>query len=80
MDKISFTFNGDGTESNPYKINSADNLRQLADAVNSGGVIENVNLTKVEISGRYDVGGLVGFNDECATVKNCTVSDTSLLN
>ena len=29
-------FGDDGTESNPYKINSADDLKQLADAVNRG--------------------------------------------
>ncbi|MBE8951555.1 MAG: hypothetical protein SR1Q7_00215 [Quinella sp. 1Q7] len=79
---ISYQFKGtfDGNNSAGYKIsnltvNTPDNNNVgLFGYVGKGGTIQNITLTDVNITGKNNVGGLLGDNE--GEVTNCTVSGT----
>jgi hypothetical protein len=69
------TFDGNGKTIDHLTITGNNNYVGLFGKI-YGGEVKNVNLTNVNISGNYDVGGVVGFNYN-GTVSGCTVSGDS---
>lgn len=84
-------FGGDGTESNPYKINFADDLQKLADAVNRGNDFAEkffVLTADIDLSGNWtpigyhiddgDKKPFRGTFDGCGhTINNLTIDKPS---
>ncbi|MBR2734177.1 MAG: hypothetical protein IKD80_08040, partial [Selenomonadaceae bacterium] len=70
----------DGNNSAGYKISNLtvntpdNNFVGLFGCVGTGGTIQNITLTDVNITGKNNVGGLLGDNE--GEVTNCTVSGT----
>jgi FlgD Ig-like domain/The GLUG motif len=74
-------YDGNGHKISNLKINrgSSDNV-SLFGFVNTGGVIKNLGVENVNITGRMEVGGLVGTAQN-ATISNCyTTGSLSSLN
>lgn len=70
--------NGNGYTISNLKIDSADsNNVGLFGSLSDGAVLQNINLSNVDVKGGNNVGGLVGYAEirgNRATVKNCTVT------
>ncbi len=47
-DALSFSFNGNGTSSDPFKIKTVQNLRELSDSVNNGNSCDNLYFLQEE--------------------------------
>ena len=63
------TYHGNNKNISNLKINTASDFQGLFGCLESGGVIKNIELENVDITGGNSVGGLVGENR--GTVLNC---------
>ena len=59
-----------------YKSGSNDNYQGLFGKVGSYGTVKDLTLTDARITGRYEVGGIVGDLYSNATVQHCHVTQT----
>ena len=67
------TFDGGGHTISNLKIDSSDsNYLGLFAYIATGGVVENLTLSDVAISGYECIGGIAGYN--IGTIENCSVS------
>jgi filamentous hemagglutinin family protein len=72
------TFNGQGYVINGLTINRPSNdYIGLIGSLESGAIVENVGLSNVQISGNFEVGGLVGGNDGLVTYDYTTGTVTA---
>jgi prepilin-type N-terminal cleavage/methylation domain-containing protein len=68
--KFTGTFNGNNYVISNLKISRPDTNHQGLFGRADGGKIENLGLENVDITGRYRIGGLVGYNNN-GTLTNC---------
>ena len=68
------TFDGGGHTIGNLRINSSDNGAGLFGFVNESGAIKNVKLSKINVGGGDNVGGLAGSNS--GTISNCAANGT----
>lgn len=69
---FSGTFDGGGHTIGNLRIISSDNGAGLFGFVNESGAIKNLKLSKVNVNGRDNVGGLVGHNS--GKISNCAAN------
>ena len=67
------TFNGNGHTISGLTINRSNNYTQGLFGCLDGGTINNLGVTNYNLSGKSDVGGLVGYNDT-GTISYCYTS------
>ena len=72
-DKFSGTFDGDGKTVSNITIDDASNDNQGLFGQTEGATIKNINLANVNVTGKNNVGALVGSADNNTQIINCTV-------
>lgn len=72
-------FDGNGYEISNFKINRSDQSNIGFFGVINNATIKNLNLSNVEVSGKDNVGGLVGYaKGEKKHIENCHVSQIEI--
>ena len=79
--KFRGTFDGDGHTVSGIVLTEDSDYRGLFGYLNSQGTVKNVTLSNSAISGKSNVGGIVGYNDgtvvSCIVKNSVTISTTS---